>query len=205
MSEKFWDKTAKKYSKSPIKNMEAYNQTLDRVREHLKATDNVLELGCGTGSTALILAEHVDHITASDISGNMVDIGREKAAESGIVNISFARSSVPGEVLDTGPFDAVLGFNLLHLVEDMPGAVQGIHKALKPGGLFISKTPCISEKSFIFPILLPVMRFFGFAPFVRCWKVAPFEAVIEGAGFEIIERGDYPPTMPSRFLVARKV
>ena len=71
---KFWDKIAAKYAKSPIKNMEAYNQTMDRTKSHLAKDDSVLEVGCGTGSTALLLADSVQHITASDISANMIDI-----------------------------------------------------------------------------------------------------------------------------------
>ena len=49
--EKFWDKVAKKYAKSPIKNLQAYNETMERTKTHLSVGDSVLEVGCGTGST----------------------------------------------------------------------------------------------------------------------------------------------------------
>ena len=56
-AEKFWDKLAKKYAKRPIKNIQAYNETMEHTKSHLSAEDKVLEVGCGTGSSALLLAD----------------------------------------------------------------------------------------------------------------------------------------------------
>ena len=56
---KFWDGIAEKYAKRPISDMAAYEYTLGRTRSYLKPEDQVLELGCGTGSTALLLAGDV--------------------------------------------------------------------------------------------------------------------------------------------------
>ena len=53
---------APKYAKSPIKDVPAYEYTLGRTRSYLKPTDAVLELGCGTGGTALKLADAVAHL-----------------------------------------------------------------------------------------------------------------------------------------------
>ena len=78
-SEKFWDKIAKKYSKSDIKDKEGYNKTLDDTRKFLKKEAVVLEIGCGTGTTALKLAGSVNDMTATDISSNMIAIAKEKA------------------------------------------------------------------------------------------------------------------------------
>ena len=55
-AETFWDGAAENYAKSPIRDVEAYNYTLERTRTYLSPTDKVLEVGCGTGSTALLLA-----------------------------------------------------------------------------------------------------------------------------------------------------
>jgi len=75
----FWDNAAEKYSKDPIADMEGYTYTLERTRSYLSVTDHVLELGCGTGSTALELAGSVAKITASDIAPKMIQIAKEKA------------------------------------------------------------------------------------------------------------------------------
>lgn len=44
----------------------------------------VLELGCGTGSTALTDAAHVPRIDATDVSAAMIAIGLDKAERAGI-------------------------------------------------------------------------------------------------------------------------
>ncbi|MEQ9811291.1 MAG: class I SAM-dependent methyltransferase, partial [Azospirillaceae bacterium] len=55
-AERFWDRAAPKYSRQPVKNVAAWDVTLERTRRHMSPTDHVLEVGCGTGSSALRLA-----------------------------------------------------------------------------------------------------------------------------------------------------
>jgi ubiquinone/menaquinone biosynthesis C-methylase UbiE len=203
-SAEFWDKLADKYSKKPVKDMENYNKTLDCSRKHLSTSDEVLELGCGTGSTALLLAPSVKQITASDISSRMIEIARGKAVTQEVENARFDRATLFDEGLEKGSFDVVMAFNFLHLLEDIPGAVHRVHELLKPGGLFISKTVCLAERSRLWSLLLAVMKPLGFAPYVRCLKVAELEDIITSTDFQIVETGFYPPSPPSRFIVARK-
>jgi 2-polyprenyl-3-methyl-5-hydroxy-6-metoxy-1,4-benzoquinol methylase len=203
-SAEFWDKAADKYSKKPVKDMENYRKTLDCTRRYLSASDEVLEVGCGTGTTALLLAPGVKQLTATDISSRMIEIAREKAAAQEVENVRFDRTTLFDEELEKGSFDVVMGFNFLHLLEDIPGAVRRVDELLKPGGLFVSKTICLGERSRLWSGLLVVMKALGFAPYVRCLKVAELEDIITSTGFEIIETGFYPPSPPSRYIVARK-
>lgn len=206
---RFWDKTAAKYAQSPIRDMDSYTYTLERTRSHLSAEDRVLELGCGTGSTALLLAENVRHITASDLSPNMISIGAGKAQAQGIENATFIAADLFDRALDNEPYDAVLAFNLLHLVDDIGGALQRINGLLKPGGVFISKTVCKFGRGtpFKFRLLklaLPIMQMMGKAPFVRFMEIDELERLVTSNGFKIIETGNYPAAPPSRYIVARK-
>ena len=205
----FWDKIAPKYVKSPIRDVEAYEYTLGRTRSYLKSEDSVLELGCGTGSTALLLAPSVAQYTASDYSDAMLAFGREKAGAEGVDNLDFANIDVADPKLDQS-YDVIMGFNLFHLVKDMEASFAAIHARLKPGGLFISKTPCLSEpglgmKFGLMKLAIPVMQLFGKAPFVRMLSVRELEAAMIGAGFKIIESGNFPASPPSRYLVARRM
>lgn len=207
---KFWDKTAPSYAKSPIRDMDSYTYTLNRTRSYLKPTDKVLELGCGTGSTALLLAENAAHITASDLSEKMIQVGREKALEQGISNVSFVHSDVLGNAIDDGPYDAVLAFNLLHLLHDPKAAISRVSALLEPGGLFISKTVCTPGADLplrfrLLLLLLPVMQWIGKAPFVNFMEIEELEAIIREAGFEIMEAGNHPAAPPSRYIVAKKL
>jgi ubiquinone/menaquinone biosynthesis C-methylase UbiE len=203
-SERFWDARADRYSRKPVKDAENYEKTLDRTRKHLSSNDEVLEVGCGTGTTALLLAPCVKRITASDISSRMIEIAREKAAAEKVENVRFDRGTLFDEGLEKRSFDIVMGFNLLHLLEDLPDAVRRINELLKPGGLFISKTVCLGERSRVWAVLVAVMRAFGLAPYVRCLKVAELEGIIADADFDVIETDFLPPSPPVRYIVARK-
>lgn len=206
----FWNKASANYAKSPIKDMESYHYTLGRTRSYLGAQDRVLELGCGTGSTALELAPSVSHVTATDFSQGMLAYGRTRAAEQGVANVTFQPTSVGNDGLGDATFDAVMGFNLFHLVKDIDGAFADIHARLKPGGLFISKTPCLGEpglgvKLALLLRLIPLMQLVGKAPFVAMLSVNVLERALTRAGFEIIETGNFPAKPVSRYIVARRV
>ncbi len=200
----FWDKLADKYARKPVKDMENYNRTLEYTRKHLSATDEILEVGCGTGTTALHLAPSVKQITASDLSSRMIEIAKEKAVTQKVENVRFDQGTLFDDSFERGSFDVVMSFNFLHLLEDLPDALRRFNEVLKPGGLFISKTICLAEQSRLWSVLLAVMRPLGFAPYVRCLKVSELEKLITGTDFEIIEAGSYPASPPSRYVVARK-
>ena len=197
----FWDKIAPRYAKSPISNPTAYEETLNRTRSYLRDSDQVLELGCGTGSTALKLRDNVRTYVASDISPGMIDIARSK---EGAARIDFRVAGTEPQAYQDLATDAVLAFNLLHLVPDFENSLDDIHAMLPENGLFISKTPAIGEKWFYRP-MVAAMRLIGKAPYVRLLKVDEIDRKIAAAGFRIVETGLYPPTTPSRFVVARKV
>lgn len=204
---RFWDRAAAKYAAAPIKDMPAYEYTLDRTRSYMKPTDRVLELGCGTGSTGLLLAGAVAHYYGTDISPEMIRIARDKATADAVDNITFTAATAEEGIAATGPVDVVLALNLLHLLRDAEDVFDRIHAALPPGGYFISKTVCLAEPSiglrrFAFRAMIPLMRLVRLAPFVRSFQFDGLENSIEAAGFEVIETSTGPAM--SRYIVARK-
>lgn len=206
----FWDRVAEKYARRPIADMTSYTRTLDRTRSYLSPKDRVLELGCGTGSTALLLAESVASISASDLSAEMIRIGKAKAREQGIKNVTFHTAELFDDALNVGPYDAVLALNLLHLLPDPAAAARRINGLLTPGGLFISKTVCVPPRGWglkmgIVKMILPIMQWLGKAPFVRFMHIEELESAISEAGFRIVESANYPAMSPSRYIVARKL
>ena len=76
---RFWDRAARKYATDPIKDMRGYEHTLDRISDLVNSSDTLLEIGCGTGTTALRLAPSVSRVIATDVSSEMIAIAREKA------------------------------------------------------------------------------------------------------------------------------
>ncbi|MEL7167375.1 MAG: class I SAM-dependent methyltransferase [Pseudomonadota bacterium] len=203
----FWTKTAKSYRRSPISDLNAYHQTLERVRSYLPADARVLELGCGTGGTAVELAQSVEKYVASDYSAGMIDEALVREIPD---NVSFEVADVFDSTFKSGSFDAVLAFNLFHLVEKRAEQFARVHELLVPGGMFISKSVCLKEpglglKFGILKRLIPLMQRLGKAPAVAYLSMLQLEDEISAAGFRIVETGNYPAKPPNHFVVAKRV
>ncbi len=204
---RFWDRIAVKYAADPIADMAGYEATLRRVRGLLSADQDVLEIGCGTGTTALRLAPFTRRLLATDVSARMISIAREKLAAEPVPQLSFDVADADAPVASPGEYDAVLAFNVLHLVTDLDRALQLVGHALRPGGLLISKTPCISEMNPLIPYLvLPVMRAIGKAPPVLCFDADALQSAIARQGMDIVsvERHGTRGKDFRVFIVARK-
>jgi ubiquinone/menaquinone biosynthesis C-methylase UbiE len=184
--EAFWDRLARKYAADPIKDMSGYEKTLSRTLSYLKPTDRAFEFGCGTGTTALKLAPHVRSIVATDISGEMIGIAEEKAKAQNCANATFLKSSLDDSQWPEEEFDAVFAFNALHMLRDLPLALSRVHQILKPGGLFISKTPCLRDANILIQWLVPVAQFFGKAPHVGMFGEGDLRRALEAADFHIL-------------------
>lgn len=201
----FWNGMARRYAAAPMRAPENWEKTLERTLAHLPAEAEVLELGCGTGSTALRLAPHVARYVGTDDADAMIAIAQEKLAAEPVAGLSFAAARPGDGSLPPGPFDAVTAFNLLHLLPDLPAALAEMRGLLKPGGLLIAKTPCLGGRYTVLWPVVAALRLFGKAPPLRFLRPHRLEATIEAAGFAIEERGDYPARPPSRFVVARRL
>ncbi|WP_439575850.1 class I SAM-dependent methyltransferase [Phreatobacter sp.] len=204
---RFWDRSSRKYAASKIADPGGYERTLERTRALLRAGDSVLELGCGTGTTALRLADAVQAYLATDLSEGMIAIARQKLAAGPVASLAFRVATAEDLRGEADRFDAVLGFNYLHLVHDLPATLASIHGLVKPGGLFISKTPCLGDMTpLIRLVLLPAMRAIGKAPHVLSLRADDLEGAVRAAGFDVIAREAHATRGRDRrpFLVARK-
>lgn len=184
---RFWDRTARKYAARAITDQAGYDRLLDRTRAWLGSDDRVLELGCGTGMTALQLVGDVRSYLATDISTEMIAIAREKHAASPlpalVLRVATAEALIPHAV----PFDAILGFNYLHLVRDLPGTLRSIHGLLAAKGVLISQTPCLADMNPLVRFaLLPAMRMIGKAPYAGAFRTVELSQNLSSAGFDIL-------------------
>ena len=113
------------------------------------------------------------------------------------------------EAMAPGPevYDAVLAFNVLHLMTDLDDALRQLAKVLRPGGLLISKTACIAEMNPLIPYLaVPLMRAIGKAPPVLCFDEQRLRSAMVQQGLQIvcIERHGTRGKDIRAFIVARK-
>ena len=199
----FWDKIAPKYARKPISNPAAYEQKLARLADLLNEGDRVLEVGCGTGGTALSLAQNVAHVVATDVSQGMIEIARGKLGPGAPQNVTFQQADAT-DLIDGRAFDAVCAFSLLHLVDDLPLVLERVRSQLKPGGLFISKTVCLKEGSFLIRPFIGVLRVLGIAPKVAFLSADDVARRLRMAGFQIEDVSYFGSNQMNPFIVARR-
>ncbi|MEM8545349.1 MAG: class I SAM-dependent methyltransferase [Cyanobacteria bacterium P01_H01_bin.119] len=198
----FWDKVAQKYSKQPIADEAAYQKKLAVTRDYFRPDMEVLEIGCGTGSTAILHAPYVKHIRAIDFSANMIAIAQGKAEAEHIQNVTFEQATIEDLDVPDQSLDAVLALSILHLLQDKEAAIARIYQMLKPGGIFATSTACLGNTLW-FKLIAPIGRFLGFFPFVAVFTTQALSDSLTHAGFKL----DYqwqPSQDKAVFIVAKK-
>lgn len=200
---RFWDRIAEKYARQPVGDEAAYQEKLRRTQAYLSPEAQVLEFGCGTGTTSLIHAPFAGHIQASDVSAGMIAIARRKAAEQGVSNVEFVQAGVDDLTVAPGSLDMVMAHSILHLLEAPEIAVAKAYEWLKPGGVLVSGTACIREAMPAFTLLAPILHAVRVIPYVKMLRQSDVERMMTDAGFAIEETWR-PTRKKSLFLVARK-
>ena len=185
-SEKFWDRSARSYDKEEMKDAELRSVILARTRKHLSATDHVLDFGCATGLLSNAIAADVQSIVGIDFSSRMIEIARSKAADQNIPNAAYAHTVIFDASFSTAGYDVILAVYLLHLLNDLPAYLKRIHALLKPGGRFISVTPCLSKKSFTGNALQLAAKA-GLIPQQTLFSMPELQSIIKNEDFSIIE------------------
>lgn len=200
---RYWDNTADKYARQPIADEDAYKTKLEVTRSYFRPDTEILEFGCGTGSTALLHAPSVKHIRAIDFSARMIEIAQSKAEAQGVGNVTFEVADITELQLPDGSFDMVLGLSILHLLDNREAVIGKVHRLLRPGGVFVSSTACLGDNMRFFRMIAPVGRALGLLPILDVMTRAELIESIRRAGFSI-DRDWQPGPNKAVFVVARK-
>ena len=181
-----------------------YKRQTEVTLSHLTPESTVLDVGCGTGSFALRLAPHVQAVHGLDLSSEMVRIAKDKAAD--VPNVTFHTGPFDASftAIEDGQLDMLCAYSLLHLVQDRAAVLNQMYRLLKPGGIFVSSTACLGEDWVPYGLILPVMQFFGKAPFVQLLRVSTVMDDIRTAGFIDVSLVDVGAKASTAFIVARK-
>ena len=200
---RFWDRHAKGYAKRPVADEAAYRKKLQVTQDYLEQNMEVLELACGTGTTAIHHAPFVKHILAVDISRNMIEIARARAVAENVENITFKQSSIAELCVQDATFDVVMAHSILHLLESKEAAIAETYRMLKPGGAFVSSTFCPEGIIRALRVVLPIGRILGFLPRVNFFTAEELVGNLKDAGFRI-EHYWQPEKGKAVFIVAIK-
>lgn len=202
----FWNNIATRYARQPVEDPAAFERKIALTLAQMKPGDVVLDIGCGTGSLVLRLAERGAHLHGLDYSAAMIEIARAKAATQGVKNVTFHLGAFDETftAFAPGTLDGVYAGSLLHLVPDRIAVLRKAFGLLKPGGFFVSSTVCLGESWVPLTPVLRVMRWLGRAPAV--WPLARAALVreIAEAGFVDVAEPDVGASPKIAFVMAAR-
>ena len=120
---------------------------LDFIAENRLSVNLVLDIACGTGTFAILLAEKGIRVTGIDISEDMIAVAKKKAKEATTQNVEFHIGDMKDFKLNT-EFDLVTcnydSLNHLLREEDILSAFRCVHSHLRAKGIFIFDVNTIS-------------------------------------------------------------
>jgi 2-polyprenyl-3-methyl-5-hydroxy-6-metoxy-1,4-benzoquinol methylase len=109
--------------------------------ERLAAGIRVLDVGCGRGRILNRLAAIYPNsrFTGMDLSQEAIDYARAGAARQGLRNIEFVRADLSDfdETAEPEAFDFITTFDAVHDQAKPLNVLKGIHRALKPDGVYL--------------------------------------------------------------------
>jgi ubiquinone/menaquinone biosynthesis C-methylase UbiE len=126
-----WTDHADRYNRSTT----AYRATLTEAAA-VGSTDRVLDIGCGSGATTLEFARAAGQGEALgvDLSSRQLQLGRERAAEQGITNVTFEQADAQVHPFEPGSCDiATSQFGVMFFADPL-AAFTNIANAVAPGG-----------------------------------------------------------------------
>ena len=108
--------------------------------EKFAAGARVLDAGCGTGYGSKRLAQVATHVDAVDVDVKTIAFAKRTYKDD---RITWLQGDVRKLDVDAGAYDVVTSFEVIeHLSEaDISGYLDGLHRALRPGGVALISTP----------------------------------------------------------------
>lgn len=208
-AQQFWDQQASIFDENEKQFETHYEEIIAQTKAYLKAGDRVLDYGCATGTKTLRLSEGVKHIVGLDFSGEMIRRANQKKDHTGVRNVEFLQGTISDENFREAFFDTVIAYAIIHLTDKPGKEVQRIWNLLKPGGCFISVTPCFKDKT-SFKTGLQVLgyrlkRILGISPLhLNRFSFSGYEKLLCKFNFKILNSEKRMMGMTVAFVVAEK-
>jgi S-adenosylmethionine-dependent methyltransferase len=119
----------------------AFANLLDLLPRQAKPSGSALDLGCGTGATAVRLARLGMHVTLLDSAPAMLNIAKHAAHEAGLtdkVALKHGDATQLANLFQARSFDVILCHNILEYCEDAVAVLRGAARALRDSSAILS-------------------------------------------------------------------
>lgn len=157
-------------------------------RMNIPADARVLDIGCGSGWAARLMAEAArkGRVVGIDISDEMVHLARSSSGS--FANVQFQVKSAEKLSFAPGEFSHAFSMESLYYYANMLTALEEIHRVLEPGGLFVTVVDMYQESEashqWVETLKVPV----------HLLSVAQYRDLFQQAGFiNIIDERLYDP------------
>jgi SAM-dependent methyltransferase len=144
----------------------AWLPALDGVIEKLEAGARVADIGCGHGSSTILMAQGFPKSTfvGSDYHEGSIETARRRAEEAGVADrVEF--TTAPAATHPGQGYDLATTFDCLHDMGDPVGAARRIRESLAPDGTWLIVEPMAGDR--VEDNLNPVGRaYYGFSTFL---------------------------------------
>ena len=167
----------------------------------ISSSDKVLECACGTGAISVYVAPKCAHLTATDMSQNMLKQTAAKTRKFGNVEVRMA-DLTRLDYADNS-FDKVVAGNVIHLLDNPADAVAELVRVCKPGGKVIIPT-YINIYSGKTSFLARLLGKAG-ANFKRQFDLASYQDFFRMAGYRDVAYYVVEGRMPCAIAVISKV
>src|SRR6516164_6176823 len=131
-----YNNAANHFDDEPLAFWDRYGRhTVSRL--DLKSGSNVLDVGCGTGASALPAAEVVGpdgSVLGVDLAEKMLAQARVKAAQRHLQNVEFRLADMTDLGFPDQHFEAIMSVFSIFFVADMQTLVRELWRMVKPGG-----------------------------------------------------------------------
>lgn len=122
---------------------------LPAVVQRLEAGARMLDLGCGTGVVAILVAQAFPkaRVEGWDFDARTIEIARENAARAEVADrVRFVQRSATTLERDGEGWDFVTTFDVMHDLPDPPGVLRRIRTALAEGGTYLMVEPKVAGR-----------------------------------------------------------
>ena len=136
---RFWDEQAATFDEEPdhgLRDPAVRQAWADLLLPLLPEPRHVTDLGCGTGTLAVLLAEAGHDVRGLDLAGEMVAAARRKADAAGVA-AEFRQGDAAEPPYEDESTDVVLARHVLWAMPDPGEALRRWTRLLRPGGMLI--------------------------------------------------------------------
>ncbi|HJS55757.1 MAG TPA: methyltransferase domain-containing protein [Chitinophagaceae bacterium] len=130
----YWDDKVRNFPQSLLR----MNEVMADLAK-IKATDVILDAGCGIGGSSIFLAENIGcKVTGISLSERQINKAKELAKQKGVeIKTNFEVMNYCATSFPTESFDVVWGCESICYADDKEQFIKEAYRLLKPGGRLV--------------------------------------------------------------------